>query len=192
MKNQLPKVLQWALGEVREEGYQLSYKVAVELEVHLQGCRPVLDEAYPWFDDENLRGFEKHLKGAIMGAFNRLPGQVNLHKKECLDLYSADRADYTIDLAKKMGVEGVRHFATAEPRFPMNVRGRGHSDWWVTPADHYEKEIPMKYMDLLTRLRLNGAEPDRYAIAEPVIRRVRDPILLACFGDYMVELGRWE
>jgi hypothetical protein len=170
-----------------------SLKPKINLPAPLEKAR-----SYNWHYKKNERDFIHNLKKGAHHHYNGFKGKARQSADLCIKIFAADRADTTLAMGKSKGAKQVRLFAVAEPRNYSRIEGRGDFDWRLVPVDEHRGDIPLEHLERLTALRMAGApEPDEFAIAEPihkprsVRRELLDPALIAIYGCWIIEIGRW-
>lgn len=149
-------------------------------------------EAHEWFDNRNLREFNRSYKAMELSLLNGFLSQAELRKSECLNIILKDESDHAVRLAREIGLRRVDRFAAIYPGNRSISVKVGRTNWRINPIDDFEKPIPLEHLEALTKLRQAGVEFDGFGIAMPAPRVKRDPRLLARIGRFWLEIGRWD
>ena len=165
--------------------------------------------AYHWYSPENKRVFAELLAGLVIAAQHQ-----PLHVHQCSrytaaleDTITKDLCDRTAAITAAWGYDGHRWHASGEPTLRVNllvypdtaesveIEDLGKAGQYVYyPLEQYRHQVPPVAMVAMARLEATGMIPDTYnvAVLEQKRQFVRDPLLCARFGNWLIAIAHWE
>jgi hypothetical protein len=167
-------------------------------------CDEVLElpHGYHWHRPENEQAFLENAEGLCRAGRYGLNKQMAIYGNDIVDLYHKDRAELVSDLVGDvLHYQARRYAADTTPTGPFeelievdrNGRITVRKYWKYVPVMDYGQKMPLHALRALGVLEKYNVNPDALWVAtyyEDI--EVKDPLLCASFGRYVVSIAQWD
>lgn len=168
---------------------RLPQSIVQHLPAQLQG-------SYQWHRRENQLQFLEHVEGLVLAHQYNLAQQIRLYGQQLFDLVTQDMAERVGDLVfDHLGYDAKLYHHTTYPlpkTFQQSIP-RSNAYWYYMPLQDFGQQVPVAALRTMQLLDHKGIVAEQYWVAEKrAYRPLRDPLLCASFGRWVVSLAMWK
>jgi hypothetical protein len=169
-------------------------------------------EGYVWFSEKNVNSAAKCCLAAVAlnhgnlsswagetyrnfqrSASTSKPKDDRFFIERIGDLYRRDSDMYQLDRAvKAVEINGTGIAPQKYDDIPKSIRASSQNYGLVKKTFSWTEPVPDEVVDAVADFAIQ-TPPDEFWIADYVLRQARyDPVIYARFGDWHVEVARWD